>query len=75
MLYLKACPRCRGDVQFVNDVYGPFLGCLQCGFRITSGSREVMAAMTPGRPPSPAGAGERSARKRAPERDKVQAAS
>ena len=47
MLYLKACPRCRGDIKFVNDIYGPVLKCLQCGFTVTSANREIIAAGAP----------------------------
>jgi hypothetical protein len=36
MLYLKACPRCMGDVKYESDIYGKFLECLQCGFLISS---------------------------------------
>jgi hypothetical protein len=36
ILYLKACPRCQGDVKYESDVYGKFLECLQCGFLISS---------------------------------------
>lgn len=36
MLYLKACPRCRGDVKYERDVYGRYLECLQCGFLLSS---------------------------------------
>ncbi|MBI4306598.1 MAG: hypothetical protein HY678_09810 [Chloroflexi bacterium] len=36
MLYLKACPRCHGDVKFERDMYGHYLECLQCGFIISS---------------------------------------
>ncbi len=31
MFYLKACPRCRGDIHFNSDVYGDYYQCLQCG--------------------------------------------
>ena len=31
-LYFKACPKCRGDLQRVRDVYGEYLECIQCGF-------------------------------------------
>ena len=46
MLYLKACPRCRGDVKFADDQYGKYLECLQCGYTIDgndrkSGAREL----------------------------------
>lgn len=36
MLYLKACPRCHGDIKFERDMYGHYLECLQCGFLISS---------------------------------------
>ncbi len=44
MLYLKACPRCRGDVKYLRDIYGPFLECLQCGFLISSNAEGVKAS-------------------------------
>ena len=31
MLYLKACPRCRGDVYLDRDSWGAYMQCLQCG--------------------------------------------
>ena len=30
-LYLKACPRCKGDMQTNRDMYGEYNECLQCG--------------------------------------------
>ena len=44
MLYLKACPRCRGDVKYERDVYGRYLECLQCGFLLSSKSEETTAS-------------------------------
>ncbi len=44
MLYLKACPRCRGDVKYERDIYGRYLECLQCGFLLSSRSEEVKAS-------------------------------
>ena len=32
MLYMKACPRCHGDVKLDRDNYGVYAKCLQCGF-------------------------------------------
>ena len=32
MLFLKCCPRCKGDIHLDTDTYGRFLECLQCGF-------------------------------------------
>lgn len=31
-IYLKRCPRCRGDIQAGIDQYGKYIHCLQCGF-------------------------------------------
>lgn len=30
-IYFKACPRCQGDMHLVNDLFGKYLECLQCG--------------------------------------------
>ena len=32
MLYLKACPRCKGDLHANRDIYGSYRQCLQCGY-------------------------------------------
>ena len=32
MLFIKCCPRCKGDIYVNNDTYGHFMECLQCGF-------------------------------------------
>ena len=34
MLYLKACPRCEGDMHTNRDVYGTYKECLQCGYMV-----------------------------------------
>ncbi|MEX0763084.1 MAG: Lar family restriction alleviation protein [Dehalococcoidia bacterium] len=44
MLYLKACPRCRGDVKLALDMYGKYLECLQCGYTIDSKEEAAKAA-------------------------------
>lgn len=31
MMWLKACPRCRGDLYPELDLSGAYLQCLQCG--------------------------------------------
>lgn len=31
MLWLKACPRCEGDLVLEEDMFGSFVSCLQCG--------------------------------------------
>jgi DNA-directed RNA polymerase subunit M/transcription elongation factor TFIIS len=32
MMFLKACPRCRGDLYINRDIYGTYLECVQCGY-------------------------------------------
>jgi hypothetical protein len=32
MLWFKACPKCQGDLALQQDVFGNYVGCLQCGF-------------------------------------------
>jgi hypothetical protein len=31
MIWLKSCPRCRGDLFMDSDYYGRFVSCIQCG--------------------------------------------
>ena len=31
-MFLKQCPRCKGDVGIVSDQYGRYVHCLQCGY-------------------------------------------
>jgi hypothetical protein len=31
MMWLKACPRCRGDLFMDSDYYGPSVFCIKCG--------------------------------------------
>jgi DNA-directed RNA polymerase subunit RPC12/RpoP len=45
-LYLKACPRCHGDIALDNDQYGRYMECLQCGFLIRSRAEEKSSAAT-----------------------------
>lgn len=44
MLYIKACPRCHGDVEFGSDMFGKYLACLQCGYFIDS-KEEALTAL------------------------------
>ena len=36
MMWLKACPRCHGDLLRQSDNYGPYVGCLQGGHILRS---------------------------------------
>ena len=39
MMWLKACPRCQGDLFEGVDFDGPVVQCLQCGRSAASPSR------------------------------------
>lgn len=45
MIYLKACPKCRGDVELVIEKDGRRLRCMQCSFSVESpaAARRVQA--------------------------------
>lgn len=49
-LYFKACPKCRGDLQRVRDVYGEYLECLQCGLLMEAVEEEPEPAPPPANP-------------------------
>ena len=36
MYWLKACPRCYGDLHEERDFYGVYLACIQCGYVLAS---------------------------------------
>ncbi len=36
MYWLKACPRCAGDLRTEKDIYGAYVACIQCGYVLTS---------------------------------------
>lgn len=35
MFWLKACPKCQGDLYGSNDIYGSYVACLQCSRYLT----------------------------------------
>ena len=36
MIYLKACPKCHGDVKLETNHDGKYLECIQCSYTIDS---------------------------------------
>ena len=32
MIKFEACPKCRGDINVAEDIFGKYLSCLQCGY-------------------------------------------
>ena len=49
MLYLKSCPKCRGDMHLDKDHYGAFIYCLQCGLNRDLPSRPAQVVFGAGR--------------------------
>ena len=41
MVYLRACPKCHGDLYDAKDIHGSFLSCLQCGYLRDLGTPNV----------------------------------
>lgn len=35
MFWLKACPKCHGDLYSDGDAYGSYLACIQCGHYVS----------------------------------------
>lgn len=58
MIWLKACPRCRGDVYPEKDVFETNLKCLQCGHVLSEADKkkaELAAQARPAAPTTPNG--------------------
>ena len=49
VLYLKACPKCHGDIELVVFPDSKTLSCLQCSFTVDSkeSARRAMGESTP----------------------------
>ncbi len=35
MFWLKACPKCQGDLYRSKDTYGAYVACMQCSRYLT----------------------------------------
>jgi hypothetical protein len=42
MYWLKACPRCHGDLHQESDFYGPYVACIQCGYVLDAREEETL---------------------------------
>lgn len=42
MFWLKACPRCRGDLHEVRELDGRYVSCLQCGQTLTERQEKAL---------------------------------
>ncbi len=46
MYWLKACPRCNGDLHEIKDVGDTYVSCIQCG-RILTAAQEAALPRKP----------------------------
>lgn len=46
MMWLKACPRCRGDLFLDGDAYGQFVSCIQCGHMLDKAQENTLMRAT-----------------------------
>jgi hypothetical protein len=44
MYWLKACPRCRGDLHEEEDIYGVYVACIQCGYVVRGDEEPILRA-------------------------------
>ena len=47
IFWLKSCPRCEGDLYENADIYGTYIGCLQCGHYLTAEEDAGLRALNP----------------------------
>ena len=47
MLKFKACTRCGGDMHKVEDIYGAFDQCFQCGHVVDLPSKTLLSYSQP----------------------------
>ena len=46
MLWMKCCPRCKGDLQDNQDVFGNYFVCIQCGYYLTDSEETRLRHLT-----------------------------
>ena len=42
MIWMKACPRCDGDLVAERDIHGSYISCLACGYYLTEVEEVVL---------------------------------
>ena len=47
MFWLKACPKCKGDLYEGSDIYGAYVCCLQCARCLTDVEQNQIKLHTP----------------------------
>jgi hypothetical protein len=48
MFWLKACPKCQGDLYQSTDVYGAYVACLQCSRYLTEPEETLLREASSG---------------------------
>ena len=48
MLWLKACPRCKGDLYRKDDMYGSYIACLQCSSYVPEAEQDRLTRLVIG---------------------------
>ena len=46
MFWLKACPRCGGDLHEIKDLGATYVSCLQCGQILTEQQEKALPRAT-----------------------------
>jgi len=46
MYWLKACPRCHGDLRDTHDIGETYVSCLQCGRCLTADQEKTLPRAT-----------------------------
>ncbi len=56
MFWLKACPKCGGDLEVVEELLETYVDCVQCGLELAPVQEKVlrMRGRVPAAPPVPA---------------------
>jgi DNA-directed RNA polymerase subunit M/transcription elongation factor TFIIS len=44
MIYMKSCPKCKGDISLGKDSYGYYAACLQCGWSKDLNKNQIKVA-------------------------------
>ncbi len=47
MLWLKSCPRCKGDLFETGDQFGAYLKCVQCGCHLSDAETALLLHPVP----------------------------
>ena len=45
MVWMKTCPRCRGDLALDYDLDGPYIGCIQCGAVLSKRDEQALVRL------------------------------